>query len=179
METKQRENIERIEVISKWLLLRLAHTAESKKDIYLRNAIAKNISLLRSIETLFDHQQFNQAYILFRSLLDRLVYVYYLNDNNLFERFEEWSFIKSYEHRNNAKADERFKRVLDDPLFKSIPKESRRYSELKTKMLHGKSRIPKLYLRIRALIFFISSAMIMLPCIPIQWQVMAISNSIN
>ena len=88
MEDKERDNIERLEVISKWLLLRLAEKAVLKRDIYLRNTIAKNIALLRSIEFLFDQKQFNQAYILFRSLLDRLVYAYHLNDNNLFETFE-------------------------------------------------------------------------------------------
>src|SRR5205085_9718786 len=153
MEKNQTENIERIAVISKWLLLRLAEKAESHRDIYLRNAIAKNISLLRSIETLFNQQQFNQAYILFRSLLDRLVYVYYLHDNNCFEKFEEWSFIKSYEHRNNAKADERFKKVLDDPLFKSIPTESRRYSELKAKNVTWEKPDPKTVLKNKGLDF--------------------------
>ena len=149
----ERENIERIEVVGKWLLLRLAEKASSKRDIYLRNAIAKNISLIRSIELLFEKGQFNQGYILFRSLLDRLVYIYYLNDNNLFDTFEEWSFIKSYEHRHNAKADERFRKVLDDPLFKSIPTESRRYSELKAANIAWEKPDPKTVLKKRGMDF--------------------------
>jgi hypothetical protein len=127
------DSVDKLEVVSKWLLLRLAEAATAKKDIYLRNAIAKNISLVRAIQVLFDTGQFNQAYILFRSLLDRLVYLFSLNDNDAYDTFEEWSFVKTYEHRNNAKADERFRRVLDDPLFKSLPSESRRYTDLKHK----------------------------------------------
>jgi hypothetical protein len=153
MKKNERDNIDRIEVISRWLLLKLAEKADQKRDIYLRNAIAKNISLLRSIETLFDNKQFTHAYILFRSLLDRLVYVYYLSDNNLFDSFEEWSFVKSYEHRNNAKADERFQRVLNDPLFKSIPIESHRYSELKNKGLTWEKPDPKSVLKKRGMDF--------------------------
>lgn len=113
------ENIERLEVFSKWLLLKLAAKADGVRDIYLRNALAKNISLLRSIESLFNQQQYNQGYILFRSLLDRFVYLCYLHDNNLFTEFEEWTFIKVYEHRNNAKADERFRRLVNDPFVSS------------------------------------------------------------
>src|ERR671915_248673 len=99
MNNVEKANVERLDVVSRWLLLKLAEKVSSKKDIYLRNSIAKNISILRSIEILCDQKQFNQAYILFRSLLDRLVYIYYLSDKNLFDSFEEWTFIKVYEHR--------------------------------------------------------------------------------
>lgn len=153
MNDKEKTNIERLEVVSKWLLLRLAQKASTKKDIYLRNSIAKNISLLRAIEVLFEKRQFNQAYIVFRSLLDRLVYLYYLHDNNLFDQFEEWTFIKVYEHRNNAKADERFRRVLNDPLFKSTPDESNRYSALKKKEVKWEKPDPKTVLKSRDLDF--------------------------
>lgn len=147
------ENIERLEVVSKWLLLKLAAKANGVRDIYLRNALAKNIALLRSIESLFNQQQYNQGYILFRSLLDRFVYLCYLHDNNLFTEFEEWTFIKVYEHRNNAKADERFRRLINDPLFKSDPSESRRYTALKKKNIEWHKPDPKNILSGRGLDF--------------------------
>jgi hypothetical protein len=102
---------------------------------------------------LFNQQQYNEGYILFRSLLDRFVYLCYLHDNNLFIEFEEWTFIKVYEHRNNAKADERFKRLVNDPLFKSDPSESRRYSELKRKGNKWRKPDPKEVLSGRGLDF--------------------------
>ncbi len=145
--------IDRMEIISKWLLLRLAERAEFKRDIYLRNAIAKNLSLLRSIEKLHSEKQFNQAWILFRSLLDRLVYLYYLNDNNLYEAFDDWTFIKVYEQRNNAKADERFKETLADPLFKSTPEESQRYALLKKQNVGWFKPNPKDVLKSRGMDF--------------------------
>lgn len=153
MRKLEAENIERLEVVSKWILLKLAGNASGKREIYLRNAIAKNISLLRSIEILFRHHEYNQAYILFRSLLDRFVYLCYLHDNDLFEHFEKWTFIKVYEYRNNAKADERFRRVLSDPLFRSHPSEARRYSELKRESIAWQKPDPKTVLSTRGLDF--------------------------
>lgn len=153
MQKSESENIERLEILSKWLLLKLAVKANGVRDIYLRNSIAKNISLLRSIEVLFHQQQYNQGYILFRSLLDRFVYLCYLHDNDLFVKFEEWTFIKVYEHRNNAKADERFRRLVNDPLFKSNPSESRRYSELKRQDINWQKPDPKSVLGGRGLDF--------------------------
>lgn len=127
------EIIEKIEVIDKWLLLKLATDATSPKDRYLRNSIAKSISLLKSINNEFTRQSYNEGWILFRALIDRLVYIYYLKDNNKFEEFEEWSFIQYFEHQNKARADERFKRVLNDKNFAITKEHSNRYKNLKKK----------------------------------------------
>lgn len=127
------EIIDKIEVLDKWLLLKLATDATSPKDRYLRNSIAKSISLLKSINYEFTRQSYNEGWILFRALIDRLVYIYYLKDNKKFEEFEEWSFIQYFEHQNKARADERFKRVLNDKNFAISKEHSNRYKNLKKK----------------------------------------------
>ena len=111
------EIVEKIEVLDKWLLIKLAIDATTPKDRYLRNSIAKSISLLKSINYEYSRQSYNEGWILFRALIDRLVYIYYLKDNNKFEEFEEWSFIQFFEHQNKARSDERFRRVLNDKNF--------------------------------------------------------------
>ena len=81
--------IEQIEILDKWLLLKLAIDATTPKDRYLRNSIAKSITLLKSINIEYERQLYNEGWILFRALIDRLVYIYHLKDNNKFEEYGE------------------------------------------------------------------------------------------
>ena len=75
----------------------------------------------------------HEGWILYRSLIDRLVYLYYLLDNDKFLELDEWTFIESFEHRNSAKADERFKHLVNKPLFKKIEGDGRTDNDLKKK----------------------------------------------
>ncbi len=72
-----RNVIEKIEILDKWLLLKLAIDVSTPKDRYLRNSIAKSITLLKSINNEYERQSYNEGWILFRALIDRLVYIYY------------------------------------------------------------------------------------------------------
>jgi len=145
--------IEKIEVLDKWLLLQLAIDATSQKDRYLRNAIAKSISLLKSINCEFSRQSYNEGWILFRSLIDRLVYIYHLKDSDKYEEFEEWSFIKFFEHQNKARADERFKRILNDKNFAISKEDSNRYENLKKKNIRWEKPDPMIILKTKGLDF--------------------------
>jgi hypothetical protein len=127
------QTIEKIENIDKWLLVKLATDATSKKDIYLRNSIAKSTTLLKSIYQVYSNDLYNEGWILFRALLDRLVYIYYLKDTNKFDEFEEWTFINKYEHTSNARSDERFKKVLVNNNFKINKEQTKIYYEYKKK----------------------------------------------
>jgi len=128
------ETINQIEIISKCFLLRRTSDVVGK-DVYLRNSIAKTVSLLRTIDLLYTIEQYNEGWILYRSLIDRLVYLYYLIDNNKFIEFDEWTFLKLYEYRHNAKVDERFKRLLNNPKFKTKKGDGNTYKEIKKKNL--------------------------------------------
>ena len=77
-----RNVIEKIEILDKWLLLKLAIDVSTPKDRYLRNSIAKSITLLKSINNEYERQSYNEGWILFRALIDRLVYIYYINEIN-------------------------------------------------------------------------------------------------
>lgn len=114
-------------------MLRIAEKVDGK-DVYLRNSIAKTISLLKSIDLLFVVGQYNEGWVLFRALIDRLVYLHYLNDNDKYIEFDEWTFVKLYEYRNNAKADETFKRLLKNPKFKTQKGDTNKYKEFKKRL---------------------------------------------
>lgn len=145
--------IEKTEVIIKWLLLNLADKVVTSKDIYLRNSIAKSSSLLGSIGKLYIQSSYNDGWVLYRSLIDRLVHIYYLCDNNLFQQFEDWTYIQKYEYINNVRADEKFKRVLNDPGFKTDRKESNKYRELKNKRTKWDKPNPRVVLKNKGLDF--------------------------
>lgn len=141
------EVIEKIDIISKWLMLKLTEKISSQKEIYLRNSLAKNVCLLKSILLLSQSNAYNDGWILYRSLVERLVYIYYLTEKDYFELFDEWSFIKKYEYRNNARADEKFKHILLDPNFQVKSEESNKYNKLKAKNIKWKKPDPSLILK--------------------------------
>ena len=145
--------IEQIEILDKWLLLQLAIDATTPKDRYLRNSIAKSITLLKSIYNEYERQSYNEGWILFRALIDRLVYIYHLKDNNKFEEFEEWSFIQQFEHQNTARADERFRRILSDKNFTITKEDSNRYRSLKNKNVKWVKPDPMIILKSKGLDF--------------------------
>lgn len=153
LDKKYSEVIEKTEVIIKWLLLNLADKVVTSKDIYLRNSIAKSSSLLSSIEKLHIQSSYNDGWVLYRSLIDRLIHIYYLCNNNLFKQFEDWTYIQKYEYMNNARADEKFKRVLKDPGFKIDKNESTKYRELKNKGIKWVKPNPREILKNKGLDF--------------------------
>lgn len=125
--------IRQFKTANKCFLLKIASDVDGK-DVYFRNCIAKVCSLLKSIGLLYSVENFNDGWILYRSLIDRLVYLFYLTENNNFKEFDEWSYVKSYEYRHNAKVDERFKRLLKVPAFETKKGETQTYEEFKQRL---------------------------------------------
>ena len=75
---KYREIIEKTETIYIWLLLKLSDKVHGK-DIFLRNSLAKSITLLKSINLQYESKAYNEGWILYRALIDRLIYIFYLS----------------------------------------------------------------------------------------------------
>jgi hypothetical protein len=133
--------ISEVETINKCYLLKTASDAKGK-DVYLRNTIAKTISMLKSIDLLYKVENYNDGWILYRSLIDRLVYIYYLIENDNFKDFDEWTYVELFEYRHNAKVDERYRRLQKDPKFKTQNGETNTYNEYK-KRLNWRKPKPK------------------------------------
>jgi hypothetical protein len=73
------ESVDNFEVFLKTLLLfGLAENCKAKKDIFLKNTVAKTASLLGSISTLYDSEKYYDGWILYRALTDRLAHIFYL-----------------------------------------------------------------------------------------------------
>ena len=124
-------------------MLQTATECKPIKHYYLRNSIAKNISLVKSIELLSENKQFNEGWILFRSLVDRLVYIYYLRENSNYQDFKDWTYLKTYESIHNARADELTHNVRNNPLFNLDKEDKAKHKELKEKKINWNKPRPQ------------------------------------
>ena len=116
----------------KILLFELAEKCESRKDFYLRNALAKTASLIESIFKLHQIGNYYDGWILYRSLSGRLAHILYLDKNNSYLDFEKWTFIRDFEDNNRARSDPKFKRNLLDSNFDIDDTQKLKYSNYKS-----------------------------------------------
>ena len=119
-------SIESVKAITIWLLIQLAEKVQNKKEVYLKNILAKSLSLIEAIDKLYTQELYNEGWTLFRTLIDRYVYLVYLCEKDMFEEFEKWSFVRAYEYNSSIRSDENFKSLLNDPLFKIDKKQTKR-----------------------------------------------------
>ena len=83
--------IESFEVFTTTILYQLGNQLDGDKNTYVANSIAKTQSLVKSIVLIYSNNLFNESWILFRCLLDRYLYLRYLEKNELYETFKKWS----------------------------------------------------------------------------------------
>ena len=75
------------------------------KDSVIRNFIAKTAVTLHGIEQLWNIHDYQDCWVLYRCLLDRLFTIEHLAKNNEFELFEDWSFYRQFTKNNEAYSD--------------------------------------------------------------------------
>lgn len=130
-ESEIHKAIENFDIAIKTILYDIAKKAETKKDIFLRNSISKSCSILTSIQLLYRSSKYHDGWILYRTLVERLATIYYLNETDTYETFEQWSFIRNYEDQNTSRSDPRFKKILNDPAFRITKSMTKKYNEYK------------------------------------------------
>jgi len=75
------------------LLLSYAKHRRELRDTIARNFVARGMSCTQSIFAVWRAGSEQDAWILHRSLLDRLLHLRYLGDTDSFPAFEEHSFV--------------------------------------------------------------------------------------
>jgi len=98
------------------------------RDRVIRNFIARGMTCLESIETLWQMQHFQDCDSLYRCLLDRLFHLHVLDRDDSFEHFDNWCFLEQFKGANYARSHPQFKGRLDVHSFTSAEKE--RYKAL-------------------------------------------------
>lgn len=114
-----RQAIETFRVYSGVVLLSFAKHGQGLRDKAARNFVARGMSCTESIFAVWMAGSEQDAWILHRSLLDRLLHLHYLGETDGFTDFEEYSFLSMYEARHQ---------LLSDPDIR--PKVSARVKEI-------------------------------------------------
>ncbi len=127
--------------IARWELIKLNKLEENTKNLYLAGALSKNISLLNSASLLLNNDYERESRILIRSLIERVVYNVYLEDNNLYDDFADWSFIRDYHFKQKRSADENLTKAQKKG-FEISDEYTKRINYLKKK--HSENSIKKL-----------------------------------
>jgi hypothetical protein len=97
--------IETFRVYSGIVLLSFAKHGQGLRDTVARNFIARGMSCTQSIYAVWRAGSEQDAWILHRSLLDRLLHLHHLGETDGFSEFEEFSFLSMYEARHQLLSD--------------------------------------------------------------------------
>ena len=72
------------------------------------NFMAKSVTLLKGIHTLWHSECFDECYVLQRCLSDRLFHLKDLVDKECYQEFEDFSFYKTYQSRQKLRSNSDF-----------------------------------------------------------------------
>lgn len=78
----------------------------------MRNFIARGMSCTQSIFGVWKAGSEQDAWILHRSLLDRLFHLHYLGDTDSFAEFDEYSLLSMYQARHKLLSDPDMRRKV-------------------------------------------------------------------
>jgi len=97
--------IETLRIYCGLLLLNLEKYKKGLDDNIIGDFIARGMTCTDSIFVVWQQGREQDAWILHRSLVDRLFLLHYLIESNSFAAFEEYSFMKTYETRRGLLND--------------------------------------------------------------------------
>jgi hypothetical protein len=115
------------------VLLSFAKHGRGSREVIARNFIARGMICTESIFTVWTKGSEQDAWILHRALLDRLLHLHYLGETGEFSEFEEYSFLAIYEARHQLLSDPDMKSKLP-PSLKELQKSHKaKYDEIAQK----------------------------------------------
>jgi hypothetical protein len=115
------------------VLLSFDHYGHDLRETISRNFIARGMSCSQSIFAVWKAGSEQDAWILHRSLVDRLLHLHYLEVTNSFSEFEEYSFLSIYEAREKLISDPFMNNRIPQHLKEFHKAEKSRYSLLSAK----------------------------------------------
>ena len=108
------------------------------KDIIIKNFISRSIVSLKSILELWKICDFQNCWIIFRCILERLFLLRDLQDSSSYEIFDKWSFKQQYDANNKVRNDSYFKERIDDKLFTLTEIQKERYDSISIEKIKWK-----------------------------------------
>ena len=118
------------------ILLSLAKYSQGLRDKVIGNFVARGMTCVESVFLVWQEGSEPDAWILHRSLLDRLFHLHNLIEQNSFSAFEEFSFSRMYEARQRLLSDEEMRNKFSvsqiDGLKQLLKSQEPRYHQLKS-----------------------------------------------
>lgn len=116
--------------VSGMVLFGFANHNCDTKDIIIRNFLARAAMSIKSIFLLWDANDFQNAWVIFRSLVDRMFHLHSLGTNDNFDDFDDWSFFEQYKSQNRVKSDLEFKHEAVGWIYELTEDQSKRIKHL-------------------------------------------------
>lgn len=79
------------------------------KNVIIRNFVARSAMTLKSVFSLWDNGDTQNAWVIHRALIDRMFHLHSLGVNDDFQAFDDWSFFEQFKSQNLVKSDALFK----------------------------------------------------------------------
>ncbi|MFY4727465.1 DUF5677 domain-containing protein [Nitrospira sp. BLG_2] len=127
------QTIDTFRVYSGIVLLSFAKHGQELRNTVARNFIARGMSCTQSIYAVWKTGSEQDAWILHRSLLDRLFHLHHLAETEGFTGFEEHSFLAMYEARHQLLSDPDMSRKAPRSLNEIQEKDRSRYEAISRK----------------------------------------------
>jgi len=115
------------------LLLSFAKYGPELRERVCQNFVARGMACTESIFAVWRAGAEQDAWILHRSLLDRLIHLRYLAETDGFEKFEEHSFMSIYEMRHRLLSDPDMRHKAPDSLRELQLTNRPRYDQLQSR----------------------------------------------
>lgn len=125
-----REALEVFHAASVIILFEFARQEQNTRDNIICNFIARTDTMTRAVFRLWDIQDYQDCWIVYRCLMDRLFHLSSLGKNNRFDVFEEWSFLEQCNAINRVRSDPECKGALKSKLFNLTPEQKKRLKAL-------------------------------------------------
>lgn len=78
------------------------------KNTIIRNFVARASMMLKAIFKLWEISDYQDTWVIYRTLLDRLFHLHHLGEKNEFIEFDNWSFYKQHNSQNKVRSDKDF-----------------------------------------------------------------------
>jgi len=102
------ELAEAINIVSTMILFCFAKSTNSIKDNILRNFVARSTISQMSIFALYELKDYSGAWVIHRTLLDRLFHLHSIGARDEYVDFDDWSFFNQYRDQNRLRSDPQF-----------------------------------------------------------------------
>lgn len=117
-EESYKEALDSFQEVIVAVIYSLASYPTDTKHLILRNTLARCSMSLKAIFRLWEISDFQDAWTLHRTLLERLFHLNDLHTKDAYEIFEDWSFLEQYKAQNRVKCDPLFKHEATEPFYK-------------------------------------------------------------